>query len=276
MSIVMPAGKSTLNWSPIIKQASAGGKPVAEKDELYEAAKKVVKAQFDAKCLEDGKMGAPGASADMPCENGGIDGAGGAGGAGGLGDSTEIVEEIPGVVTDEVAKTEPGAEGATGAEGAVAKAQEAIEQAKAAVEEVALEIGVDTGAATEGVEESVEIDIPDEDDVVEVELEGEKCEGEKEEKKEFNFETKDKKKDKGEGDKGDKGEKGEKEDDGDKDGEIVKESTEDKEACASNANSFVKISALSPKTRKKLYNFWANELGYDKDYCKLLVTDYEK
>ena len=42
MSIVMPAGKSTLNWSPIMKQASAGGKKVVEVDELYEAAKKVV------------------------------------------------------------------------------------------------------------------------------------------------------------------------------------------------------------------------------------------
>jgi hypothetical protein len=106
----MPAGKSTLNWSPIMKQASAGGKKVVEVDELYEAAKKVVAGIIPG--VPDGTgphgMGPEKGRGLGPCNQ--CDGAS---------DSTEIVEEIPGVVTDEVAQTEPGAEGVNGgAEGA--------------------------------------------------------------------------------------------------------------------------------------------------------------
>ena len=62
---------------------------------------------------------------------------------------------------------------------------------------------------------------------------------------------------------------------GEEDDTLMVESEEDM-VTARTANDFVKISKLSPENRKKIYNFWVNELNYPKDYVKLMVTDYEK
>ena len=51
MTIITPAGKQDFSWSPkqasLTKTASTGSKQASDKDLLYAAAKKVVKAQFD-------------------------------------------------------------------------------------------------------------------------------------------------------------------------------------------------------------------------------------
>ena len=51
---------------------------------------------------------------------------------------------------------------------------------------------------------------------------------------------------------------------------------EEKTACAKTIGEFTKMSEISPTTRKKVYTYWAEYLGYPKDFCKLMVTDYEK
>jgi len=68
-------------------------------------------------------------------------------------------------------------------------------------------------------------------------------------------------------------------------GEVPVDSVTDKieekpvEKCAEtdkSASRFYKIAMLSPDNKKKLANYWINILGYDADYVKLMVRDYEK
>lgn len=47
-------------------------------------------------------------------------------------------------------------------------------------------------------------------------------------------------------------------------------------ACASDDNSFVKLSSVSKETAKKVTTFWKDYLGYPEDYVKLMVKNYEK
>lgn len=54
----------------------------------------------------------------------------------------------------------------------------------------------------------------------------------------------------------------------------VCEDEKDKVTCATSDNSFVKLSEISPSTRKKVYDYWKNYLGYPEDYCKLLVKNH--
>ena len=46
--------------------------------------------------------------------------------------------------------------------------------------------------------------------------------------------------------------------------------------CASDDNSFVRISSVSKETAKKVTTFWKDYLGYPEDYVKLMVKNYEK
>ena len=41
-------------------------------------------------------------------------------------------------------------------------------------------------------------------------------------------------------------------------------------------DGWVKISSISPKNRKKVYDYWSKQLNYPKDFVKLMVKDYEK
>jgi hypothetical protein len=45
--------------------------------------------------------------------------------------------------------------------------------------------------------------------------------------------------------------------------------------AAVDSDDFVKTSKISTETRKKVYTFWSKYLGYEPDYCILLVSDYE-
>ena len=51
---------------------------------------------------------------------------------------------------------------------------------------------------------------------------------------------------------------------------------EEKMACAKSLDGFERLSSISPTTRKKVYNYWKDTLGYDPEFCKLMVTDFEK
>lgn len=61
-----------------------------------------------------------------------------------------------------------------------------------------------------------------------------------------------------------------------KEGESVEEEAAEKVSCAAAEGRFVKIAALTPENKKKLKDYWANVLGYDKKYVEYMVTDYEK
>jgi len=50
---------------------------------------------------------------------------------------------------------------------------------------------------------------------------------------------------------------------------------ENAEVVAS-SDDWVKIAKINPRTRKKITDYWANQLGYPKDFVKLMVKDYEK
>lgn len=42
------------------------------------------------------------------------------------------------------------------------------------------------------------------------------------------------------------------------------------------SDNWVKLAEISPKNRKKIYDYWSKQLGYPKDFVKLMVKDYEK
>ena len=58
-------------------------------------------------------------------------------------------------------------------------------------------------------------------------------------------------------------------------GEVVAEQSEECEVVAS-TDDWVKVADINPRTRKKVMNYWATQLGYPKDFVKLMVKDYEK
>ena len=65
----------------------------------------------------------------------------------------------------------------------------------------------------------------------------------------------------------------------DEDKDIIVESEDEDEGEEKTANTvgrFTRIASLSKETRDKVYDYYVNQLGYPKDYCKLMVTDYEK
>jgi hypothetical protein len=62
-------------------------------------------------------------------------------------------------------------------------------------------------------------------------------------------------------------------DDGDE--EIAVEASDEELAVEASNDNWVKLSAISPKNRKQIYDYWSKQLGYPKDFVKLMVKDYE-
>ena len=58
--------------------------------------------------------------------------------------------------------------------------------------------------------------------------------------------------------------------------EATSEEAEEEEVVEASANDWVKVAEISPKNRKKLVDYWGKQLGYPKDFVKLMVKDYEK
>jgi hypothetical protein len=265
MAIITPVG-SEFDWSPkqkVVKTASTKEQPKSDKDLLYEAAKKVVKAQF---MDLDKPMDAAPCGDAMPCPDAAPSAVEGGEMGGAMGD---VVPDAAPDAKDVAAPAEGGAgdvekavkelvDKANKAEEVAAKVQDAVGKVEEAVQEVKDAVGAPAdGGDAAGAPEEIEIEVED--------LGGDKGEEKDEEEKE------------------DKGE--EKEDKGE---EIVKESKEpekkeEKEACASKkvlemksaamGDDLAKFAALSPSVKKKIYDYWKNDLKYAPDYCKLLVTD---
>jgi len=258
MAVITPVG-SDFDWSPkakdetLVKAASTKtkGQPKAkpsDKDLLYAAAKKVVEAQF----LELDKP-----CDDSPCTDVVEDaGEGGAGGLEGIGD---MVPDVAPEAVDVGTEGEEGEEGGSGdVQEAVAelvekaeKAEEvaaAVEEAVGKVEEAVQEVKDAVGG---GIVDEIEIEIEDLDGSPEVEVEEKEDTPEEVEEKE------------------------------DEEDDIIQESKEDVEASAkvlkmksaAHSDDLAKFASLSPSVKKKIYDYWKNDLKYAPDYCKLLVTD---
>lgn len=268
MTIITPAGKQDFVWSPksgqMTKTAGTGSKEQAsDKDLLFAAAKRVVKAQFDleqeSESPVDGEVCLPcGQKAEVTEEVKDVDGMGGIG---------EVVEDAAAAgkagSPDAVKAVQELADKASKAEELAGKVEEAVSKVEEAVQEVKDVVGGgakdDAGAPAN---DEVEIEIEVEDDEEKDSKEHEENETEEEEKAEHKDE--------------------EEKDEGEKD-EIVKESVEacatakaEMKTAANDPDDLYKLSKISPTTRKKVYTFWKDYLDYVPDYCKLMVTDFEK
>jgi hypothetical protein len=261
MSIITPAGKQDFVWSPkqgsLTKTAGTGSKQASDKDILFAAAKKAIKAQFDfdqlkkpagevevcAPCGEKVEVMEGESAIGEETETDGVAG-------------EEVVEDAASgkaVSPDAVKAVQELADKANKAEELAGKVEEAVSKVEEAIQEVKAVVGgegeKDDAGAPKGKKE-------DKDEVeIEVEVEDEETD-EKEEKEE-------------------------KDEEGEKD-EIVKESVEaatakaEMRTAANDPDDLYKLSKISPTTRKKVYTFWKDYLDYAPDYCKLMVTDYEK
>lgn len=282
MAVITPMGMD-FDWSPkekeLVKTASTKAPAKTDKDLLYEAAKKVVKAQFmDLEKPMGGSMGGPvGASMDAPCGDAPCGDAAPSAVEEGMGD---VVPDAAPEATDVAAPAE-GEEGgdvgdvqkavkelvdkANKAEEVAVKVQDAVGKVEQAVQEVKDAVGAAEGAVEGegGVPEEVEIEVED--------VGGDDDKGENP----FGKEKKEKKDD-SDDDAGDKDDKGEKP-------EMEKESKDKKEASSKKAlemksaaaagDDLAKFASLSPSVKKKIFDYWKNDLKYAPDYCKLLVTD---
>jgi len=245
MSIITPAGKAKLNWSPTVeenetvftKTASTGDVEVVaeksqqeiEKEALYQVAKGVV-AQFspceDIECMD---------GVDVVDGSEGIDG---------------IVNDVQEPISDE--------------DGLDTGIKESLEQAEAALEEATSAIqDAKEECCGDEVDEYDEVEIPldGDDSVLEIDVDVEdEDEGETDdfvvegEKTSQNPECKEKPNNCG----------------------SVEAKKKGKTLEAGSSDEFVKLSKISPENRQKLYNYWTKDLGYPSDYAKLLVKDYEK
>lgn len=273
MTLITPAGKRDFDWSPkeqsLTKTAGTGAKEQkSDKDLLFEAAQKVVKAQMvlGDDTAVDGAMGSDAPCGDLPCGEKSPCGDSAmpppsaeeaaaikpAGDLEGKSDAVKAVQEL----ADKAQKAE---EVATKVQDAVSKVEEAVQGVKDAV-----------GVAAEGLEEGKE-GKGDDEVVLEVEVEDEKNpeheEGETKEEEKKERETGEEDEDKGE----------EKKED-----EIVQKSCQaaqkkaEMKTAKNDPDDLVKTSKISPTTRKKVMSYYKDALGYDPEYCKLLVTDYEK
>jgi len=223
MSIIVPAGNKNVKWSPedetLTKTAATAAAPV---DALYDAAKKVVTAQFEEEKKEEKKEEDP-------------------------------VVEVKDVASGESAEKE-----------AIKNIEQKVEEVQTAVQEAkeVLEVEVEVEEEKQGddvKEVSIEVE-PMKDDGLVVESKPDACscgtmakteekivEAKKEEKKE---EKKDEKKEEKKDDK--------------------------KEVEAAVAEQFYRFGKISGETRKKIIDFWKNDLGYPADYVALMAKDYEK
>jgi hypothetical protein len=245
MALITPVGKSQFDWSPkstsLNKTASTGSAEPSDKDLLFALAKKVVEAQFE----ESGSEEVTEVSAESGCD----------------------VEDAKAAVDKLVEKAECAEQLCDTVDQAVSKVEEAIQEVRDALspsgetaevmEEVTVDISDDKieEDKSDPMIEEVTLEVEDEDDEVaeieivdedteEVEVEDEGGEDIIQESKEICAEAKSK---------------------------ISKELK--KEAAA---DEFMKISKVSPTTRKKVMKFWKDDLGYVSDYVKLMVTNYEK
>jgi len=279
MAVITPMGMD-FDWSPkdtnIVKTASTKVIAKSDKDLLYEAAKKAVKAQFMGgmdKPMDkpmDGSMDSP--CGDAPCGDGPCGDVAPSSVEDGMGDV--VPDEAPDAtdVSDVSAPSDEESspdvekavkelvEKANKAEDVASKVQDAVGKVEKAVQEVkdALGVAIEEGVDGDGAPDEIEIEVED--------LGGE--ESEEVEKTDDD-------------DKADDKDKDEEVEDDDKDDDIVQES---KKACASSKkvlemksaateDDLAKFAALSPSVKRKIYDYWKNDLKYAPDYCKLLVTD---
>lgn len=237
MSMIVPAGKHSVEWVPAAKKmtktASEGGEAemveTDSREALYEAAKGVVEAMDAEKCDKCGKCpcGCANAEAGAMYE-----------------DDAAIVEVQDGEeAVEEVAE-----------EASIDAVEEAVEKVEEAVEELkdAVEGAEDVEEADDAVEVDVEIEeVPEEEEGIVVEsnpLEG--CGGPMAASEE---KTKD-------------GEEAE---------DTTEASEKISLEKAASSEEFCKFAKLSPQNRKKLQNYWKNALGYPADYVSLMTKDYE-
>lgn len=250
MTMITPAGKENFNWSPKLGQelqrtASTdknGKEEKTDKDFLYAAAKKILEAQgFDETELDETE------DLDVSEENldSEVDGLEEVDGSEEVDVSEEVDDsvekaDVQEAVAELVEKAEVADEMAESVSEALGNVEEAVEGVKDA-------LGGDKGG--ESLDE-VDVELPEEA-IVEVDFEEEvesPCEEEVDSLCEEEVGGED----------------------------IILESDEgDLEASAS-SNDFVKISKISETTRKKVQQLWEKDLGYPKDYVKLMTTNFEK
>lgn len=264
MAVITPVGKVDFDWVPrdpkeeMVKTASANDesaeasteekteakevvKAKSDKDLLYEAAKKVVEAQFgdtevedevedEAEEVEDEAEEVEETGEEVEESAEAVEEA----------NEAEAVGDVQEAVAELVEKANQADEVAAKVEEAVAKVEEAVAGVKEAVEGGAEAVGAVEEAIEAPEEAVIDIDVVDETP----ELGGE---------------------------------------------EIVIESEPEIESCGAMASSdkkdlqklagaddFVKISMISPTTKKKVLKFWKDDLGYVADYAKLMTTNFEK
>lgn len=284
MTIITPAGKMDFDWSPkeknLVKTASKGEVQKSDKDILFEAAKRVIKAQM---ALEETSVDGAPSMDGLPCEKG-ISNDTPCGDTGAVGEiggmpppaAEEVAAQIPAEgKSDAVQAVKELADKAAKAEEVAGKVQDALGKVEEAVQGVKEAVGVSGGTDDAGSPEEV---------VMEVEVEDEEGgEGEEHEKSESPSEEKD------EHEKGEE-KKDEKDEDKDEDKEDKDEEKDDiiqksceaakkkirMETSAEKLDDFQKFSKISSETRKKVTTLWKDYLGYAPDYVKLMVTDYEK
>jgi hypothetical protein len=248
MTIVVPAGNKNVEWvkedQPLQKTASTGEIAQETVNPLYEAAKKYLQAKKDKeakkdceKCkkdpceckatkeaaVEDLNKDKEEKKEDKPAEAPKADGA---------------VANVEQAVKEVVQKAEE-------AEKVIEKVEVAVEKIEQAVQEVKTVVQKEVPAATApeaGEQDSIEIEVADEEPSIELEVE---------------------------------------KPDGDK-GLIVESEPDVESCMAkkkvgmdkaASSEEFCRYSMISQDNRKKLYDYWVNALGFPKDYVKLLVKD---
>lgn len=274
MTLVTPSGYRKFDWSPkadgLTKTASTGEQEKSDKDLLFEAAAKFVKAQAEEKKEDKPKESAIEKKSDddkedkgedkgndKPCDTPPCD----------KKDDKKDDKPAEGEVAPDVQKAVGElVEKAKKADEVAAKVQDAVAKVEQAVQEVKEVAGVTDADLPAG---DAEVDIPgvvgDAAPVDEVEIELDVPAGDVDEVGDIG------------GIGGDMG--------GDMGGgmapmgdELVNDLGVEKEGmatCASNA-SYVKLSSVSKETAKKVTTFWKDYLGYPEDYVKLMVKNYEK
>lgn len=240
MSVIMPVGKNSNDWSleglknGLNKTASTGVEVKSERDTLYDAAQKsITDSQKKKACVNSI---ADGLSVEKPEDKSGM---------------TEVTDmtNVPSVT--DVKPEEVGKE---------VSVSEKIEKVEKALDEVEVAIAdvKDAVAPASDVTDTTDVakDVP----VDEVEIELDNVNDKPENTDEKPFEKKDKEiivesKD-------------------DEKKPECKETEEMKTRAA--ANTWQKFSGVSKETRNKIYDYYVNCLGYPKDYVALLVKNYEK
>jgi len=238
MPQIMPAGKAQVDWSPKIQ----------EEDEMvkHSSTNKAPKAKFvsDKDALVAIAKRVLAEREDllpfMSDEDSGVE-------------DVEDVEEVSIDGIDGIDGIEDVEE--VGVEAAIGKVEDALEDVTEAIAEVKAEVCDDP------IEDEIEIPIGDGEGIVEIEVEEPEIPGETSVEDDTVVEGREERLAKDEVDAIVDGE------DDSEDEVAIEASTDD---------DFIRLSKISPANRKKLYTYWTQDLGYPKDYCKLLVQDYEK